>query len=308
MSAPTKKQQESGRVRRLDYKSKKKAVRYSEPIAGSFRLFARSIKHLWLNKRIFLWLLLVYGVLYMLFVKGLATNFQLGETRTQLEEAAGSELGALEMGAILFGTLVGVSGSVPSDSAAVYQTVLFVVLSLAVIWTLRQTYQSPKKLKVSTVFYSSMSPLVPYVLTWLVVLLQLIPALTGIFLYSIVVANGIAVGWVEQVLWLVLLFAFIGVSIFMISSSLFATYIAALPDMRPMVALKKAKSLVKFRRFLIIRKLVFLPFILIVLLGLVFFPLVLYAAVVAEVLFLIVSLLLLFILHTYVYMLYREML
>ncbi len=295
------------RVRKLDYKSKKRAVRTSEPVAGSFRLLKRSLKQFWQNKRIFGLLLVVYLGLFLLLVKGLATNFQLGETRAQLEEAAGGELGTFEMGAALFGTLIGTSGSTTSDSAGVYQTILFVIMSLAVIWVLRQTFDTQKPITLAESFYKSMSPLVPYVLVWLVVLIQLLPALIGTFLYSIVVSNGIAVGTVEQVLWLVFLLVLIGVSIFLVSSSIFATYIVTLPGMRPMTALKKARSLVKFRRFLIIRRLIVLPIILILFLTLLFFPLVLYAAVIAEVLFLVVSLLLLFVSHAYVYSLYREM-
>lgn len=305
--AAKQKQDKTSRVRKLDYKSKKKAVRTHEPIPGSLRIFRKTIKHLWMNKRVFGGILLVYVLLYFLFVKGLATNFQLSETKSQLEEAVGSELGTWGMGAVLFGTLVGTAGTSAGDAGAVYQTLLFVIMSLAIVWTMRQTFESPKRLPLSRVFYDSMYPLIPYILVWLVVVLQLIPAFIGSFIYSIVVSNGIAVGLVEQLLWLTILIASIGVSVFLISSSIFATYIAALPDMGPMLALKKAKSLVKFRRFIIIRRLLFLPLVVIIVFAALFFPLVLYAPVAAEVLFVVFSLALLFITHAYMYVLYREM-
>lgn len=307
MAATKQKSTQAGRVRKLNYKSKKKAVRYTEPISGSIAIFRRAIRHLWLNKRLFGCILAIYVLLYVLLVKGLATGFQLSETRAQLEEAVGGELGTLDMGSVLFGTLIGTAGASSTDVGAVYQTLLFLVFSLAIIWALRQTFDAPKSLPIAKVFYSSMYPLIPYILVWFVILLQLIPAFVGSFIYSIVVANGIAVGLLEQILWLILLFTMIGVSIFLVSSSIFATYIVALPDMRPMTALKKARSLVKFRRFLIIRRLIVFLLVVAVLFALIFFPLVIYAAVIAEVLFVVCSLALLFVVHAYIYMLYREM-
>lgn len=298
----------SGRVRKLDYKSKKKVVRTSEPIAGSFKILRMSIRHLWLNKRLFGGILLVYLVLFALLVKGLATNFQLAETRNQIEEAVDGDLGNIEMGAVLFGTLIGTASRAPSESSAVYQTLLFVVMSLAVIWALRQTFEAPKSIKMKQAFYSGMAPFVTYLLVCLVILLQLLPALIGSFIYSIVVNNSIAVGWIEQVMWLVFLVAALGVSVFFVSSSLFATYIVTLPGIEPLQALRKSRSLVKFRRFLIIRKVLFLPVVLLMFMLLIFFPLVIYAAVAAEVLFMIFSLALLILAHTYLYILYREML
>lgn len=296
------------RVRKLDYKSKKKAVRTNEPVAGGLKIAKQSILHIVRHKQLFGLLIVVYFALFMLLVKGLAANFDVTATRQAIEDATGASGSNLDTGAALLGALISTANSAQNEAASVYQTVLFIIMSLAVIWALRQTFESTKRPRLSDVFYNSTSQLVAYVLTWLVVFLQLLPALFGALLYSIVIANGIAVGTVEQVLWFVVLLCTIGLSLYLISSSLFATYIVTLPGMRPLQSLKKAKALVKFRRFLIIRRLLVMGLlIMLVMIGL-FLPIVLYVPVIAELLFVVFSLKAILFMHTYLYSLYREML
>lgn len=296
----------NGRVRKLAYKDKKKSVKINEPIPSSFKILKASIKQVWLNKKLFLGIMLVYTLIYLLLVKGLAANFQLPDTKQALKEA-GDTGGNLTVGAALLGSLVGTVGSTSSESAAVYQIFLFIFISLVLIWSLRQTYSNNSKVTIRQSFYSSMYPMVQYILVWLVICIQLIPALIGITVYNIVSANGIAVGPIENILWLSLTIIMVSISIFFVSSSLFATYIVSLPNMAPLSSLRKAKKLVKFRRFAIIRKALFFPLIVGILTLLVFFPLVIYVTAIAEVLFIIYTILLILFGHSYFYNLYKKL-
>lgn len=296
----------SKRIRRLNYKDKKKSVKINEPIPSSFKILVSALKHIWQNKKLFIGIMLVYALLYVLLVKGVATSFKLPDTKQAIEDA-GVTSGKLAIGSVLVGSLFGNIGSTPSESAAVYQIFLFIFISLVLVWTLRQTYSSRAKITVRQAFYSSTFPLVQYLLVWLVICLQLIPALIGIAIYSIVSSNGIAVGVFENILWLTLMILFVGVSVFWVSSSLFATYIVSLPEMTPLISLRKAKKVVKFRRFAIIRKIVFFP----VLVGLIsiaiFLPLVIYLPIIAEVLFIVYIVFLILIGHAYFYNLYKKL-
>lgn len=298
----------SQRVRKLNIKQKKKVVKKAKTVPGSFRLFASALRHVWVNKRLFGSILLVYAALYLVLVKGLATGFQLTKTREAIETAAGEGVGSWDTASTLFGELIGTAGSASGEAAGVYQVILFVLMSLVIIWTLRQTFDKRQKLGLRAVFYQSMYPLIPYILVGLVLLLQLIPALIGITLYGIVVGNGIAATVLEQILWFLLLVMTFGISIYLLSSSVFASYIVTLPGMTPMTALRSASKLVRFRRFLVIRKALFFPAIVGLIMALIFMPLVLYATAVAEATFLIFILLLLLFTHSYFYVLYRELL
>lgn len=310
MTAKTRKssaKKTGGRVRQLDIKQKKKVIKKSVKVAGSFRLFGRAWQHMWRHKRLFGGILVIYALLYMLLVKGLATNFQLSETRDAINAAVGEGLGNIEMASALFGALLGTAGATTGATAGVYQVILFVLVSMAIIWALRQTFSDRSTPRVKQAFYHGPAQIVPYILVLLVVMLQMLPALIGTTIYGIVVSNGIAVGVLEQILWVIVLLIFLAASVYMVSSSVFATYIVTLPDMTPFTALRSARKLVRFRRWLIIRKVLFVPLIIGLIMLAVFMPLVLIAPVIAEVLFLVFTLVLLLFGHSYLYLLYREL-
>ena len=305
-SLKTPKKAATSRTRKLDYKSKKKSVKINEPIPSSFSILVLALKHIWRNKKLFIGILIVYAVLYMILVRGLAANFKLPDTKQAVEDAGG-DLDVITLGTVLFGSLVGTAGSTQSESAAVYQVLLFILLSLVLIWALRQTYATTAKIKVKQAFYSSMYPLIQYILVWILISLQLLPALIGISLYSIVSSNGIAVGTLENILWIMLAIIFTSISIFFVSSSLFATYIVALPNMTPMLAIKKASIIVKFRRFAVIRKVIFFPIFTSLFALLIFLPLVVYLTFFAEIFFMVFLLALILVGHAYFYNLYRKL-
>lgn len=309
MAKPSPQKSGSSRVRKLDYKSKKKVARTKYLIPGGLKTFIKAIGHIWKNKKLFGGLMAVNIVLYFVLVKGFANNFQLGEAKQTIESAVGDQIGTFGTAAALIGFLVGNSTKATGESA-VYQLLIFIIMSLAYIWALRQTYEvkTKQKVRVKQVFYSSTFPLVQYILVWGVILIQLLPALAGVTIYSIVINNGIAVNTFEQILWLIMLITLIGWSLFMISSSIFATYIVTLPEMTPMLSLKKSKAIVKFRRFLIVRRVFLLPVVLITITAIIFIPLVIYLPVVAEILFVIFMVKVILVSHSYLYILYKEML
>lgn len=293
------------RVRRLDRKNKKIAVKQNSKISGGWSLLVGSVRHLWANKKLFGGIFIIYFILYLMLVNGFA-GFRLSETSELLDSTLGEEINTSERAATLFGTLVGSATSVSGEGASVYQSVLYIVFSLVIIWALRQTFEG-KKVGIRQSFYNSMHPLIPFVLVYIVVFLQLIPMLFGLALYGIVAANNIAVGTIEQLAWLAFLMVTVLISLYFATSSFMATYIATLSGVTPLKALKLAKGIVKYRRFLIIRRILFFIATLLLFAVLVFLPLVLYLPIVAEVGFMISSLFLIILVHTYFYSLYREL-
>jgi hypothetical protein len=97
-------------------------------------------------------------------------------------------------------------------------------------------------------------------------------------------------------------------SIYMVSASIFALYIVTLPDMLPRQALRSARELVRYRRWQIIRKVFFLPVFVILAIGVIIVPLILYAPPIVPIVFYILSMLSILFAHTYLYSLYRELL
>lgn len=297
-----------GRVRRLNTKQRRVVVKEFKKVPSGFRLLRMSLTHIWGNRKLFVIILLIYAALYFVLVKGLATNFQLSTAREQIESSLGEDANSLAVGPALMAALITSTSSAVSESAGVYQALLLIIFSLVIIWTLRQTMEVKAKVRLGDAFYKGSAPLVQYILVMLAVFLQSIPALLGGTLYSVVSNNGIAVSGLEKIIWFLFLLISIGISVYMISASLFATYIVTLPGVRPLRALRSARKLVRFRRFMVIRKVIFFPIVAGLFMLLAFWPLVLYVPVAAEVTFIAFTIFMLLLTHAYYYTLYREML
>lgn len=255
--------------------------------------------------KIFGAIVLVYGLLNVLLVRGLPTSLDLPELKSLIQEQGNSN--AVDVGLELFGELLG-SGSQPTDpNNALYQPILLVIASLALIWALRQLHAG-LNVSLRDAFYKGMYPLIPFILVLMVISLQLLPLIIGSFLFSAVVGNGIAVTAPEQILWGLLFFLLAVLSIYMICSSVFALYIVTLPDMTPLKALRSARQLVLHRRWAVMRKVLYLPLALLVIALVLILPLVLFATPIAEAAFFVFSMLVLAIMHSYMYTLYRELL
>lgn len=276
-------------------------------VKGSFKLFAAATRHLIRHWQLFGGITAIYLALTVLLVKGLGGGVGLSDFKQILQETFEGGASQLLTGLTLFGILLGSAGSSASETGATYQSVLLIIFSVVLIWTLRQTFAG-KKVRVKDGFYRGVYPLIPFTMILLVIGLQLLPIALASVLYTIVIEGGLAVTATETVLWLLLIFALSLVSIYWVSSSVFALYIVTLPDMAPLSALRTAKELVRYRRWEIMRKVMFLPLALLVLAGAIMLPLILYATPVAEWVFFALNMAALAIIHSYTYSLYRELL
>lgn len=287
-----------------------KRIRHQNPeLLGSVKLFKKSLAPLKGHWKLFLGITIVYGLLTIILVRGVGGGLDLSELKDALKEGFSGRFASLATGAALYSYLIGSAGASSSATGGVYQTLLIIIVSLATIWTLRQLMaESSIRIHVRDAFYKGMSPLIPFVLVLLVIGLQLVPLLMGSWAYSTVVNNSIAVNGVERVVWLLMFLVLALFSLYMITSSLFALYIVTLPDMTPMKALRSARQLVLHRRFLVLRKILFLPLILLVLSALIIIPLIIFLTPLAVWVFFGLTMFVVVLIHSYMYTLYRELL
>jgi hypothetical protein len=301
------------RLKPAQYKRLRYSKRIKHPgpkLSGSFRLFAHALVVLKKNWKLFGGIVLVYGVLSMLFVRGFSSGLHLGEVKGTFDGLFNhGTMGDLSSSAALFGVLLGSAGAGGSEVGGVYQTVLMLVVSLALIWALRQVNSTTaKKPSIKQAFYKSMHPLIPFLLVLIVVAIKLLPLLIGATVYGAVVNNGLAVDFAQKAIWGLGFFALAVWSIYMATSSLLALYIVTLPDMTPMKALRSARELLRYRRWTVMRKVVFLPITILVLAAIIMIPLIMFLTPAAEWIFFGLSMLGLAIVHSYMYSLYRELL
>lgn len=249
---------------------------------------------------------LVYGLLTLVLVRGLTGSLDVTGIKDTFTSIFEGQLGNLLAASVIFGSLLGSTASA-TGSASYAQPLLMIIVALAIIWALRQSL-SGEKVAAKDAFYKGMYPLVPFTLVLGVVCLQLLPLLVGNWLYSLVLSNGIAVTVAEKVLWIMLFFLLALLSLYMISSSLFALFIVTLPDMTPMRALRSARQLVMHRRWIVLRKIVLLPIMLLLGSIVIMLPILLFLTAIAEWVFFALSMFGWVLSLTYIYTLYRRLL
>lgn len=283
----------------------KKPAKPTRKLPAAFRLFAQACTMPARHWEIFGGILLIYAVLNIVLIGGLVGSDELVALKDVLADTFTGQFGSVTTGLALFGFLITEgSGSVASGVASAYQTMLLLLISLALIWALRQVYAG-HKVRVRDAFYQGMHPLVQYILVMLVIGLQLVPAVLGGFFF--VILAGILQHTYELVLISIVLLALLSASVYMLISSVFALYIVTLPNMTPLEALRSAKDIVRYRRAKVLLKLLFLPLALIVAAAIIMVPVALLLTPLAAVMFFALSIVGVLIIHSYMYALYREL-
>lgn len=283
-----------------------KKEKYKLAIPTAYQIFKASNKHLWQHKKLFGLITLIYLGLTFILVRGFSLTTDLGLAKQSFQELFSGSGSALTSSLAVFGYLVG-TNSPNSDVASVYQSIIVIIVSLATIWALRQTH-AKESVTLQDSFFKSSYPLVQFVLVVLFIGLQLIPFVLGSFLFSSTVGTGVAQNFLAKGLWSLLSFLLALWSVYMVSASIFALYIVTLPDMTPIRALRAAKKLVQYRRWTVLRKVLFLPVMIIILMVAIMLPAILFLTPISEVVFILVTSCLVVLVHGYMYTLYRELL
>lgn len=278
-----------------------------KPLPKAWTIFQQSMRQLWVNWKLFGGIVLVFGLLNIILVRSLSGAYDITTLKHSIDDATQGVSGALTSSMISFVYVVGSSGNGGKQDSAIYQTILILVCSLAFIWTLRQVV-ADKKVKIRDGFYRGMYPLIPFMLVFGLIGVQLLPLAIGGGLYATVVSGGIAVHLWEKAIFLAL-FIVLGLwSLRMITATIFALYIVTLPDMTPLRAYRSARELVHYRRLLVLRKLIFLPLVLLVAAVAIELPIILFITPIAVASFFIFSMFMLPVIHGYLYNVYRELL
>ena len=285
-----------------------KSIKHPAPkIANWWELTRKAFRLLLTNKKQLAVFFIVYGLLSLVLVRGFSSPIALDGVEDTFNEVLDEETAGLATGIATFGLLVTASTQGSDDITQLYQLVLLVIGSLAVVWLFRQQ-QSGNRVTMKMAFYRGMYPLIPFVLVALVIALQLIPMALGNFLYSTVTSNDLVVGFLEHASWLLVFLSTILLSLYMLSSSLMALYIVTLPEMTPMRALKEARALVLHRRMQVMRKLLALVIVLFLIIVILVLPIIFVNPAAAEWLYFTLGILAIPFVHGYLFSLYRELL
>ncbi len=277
-------------------------------LKSSFRLLKESIQVIVKNYRILGLIMGVYALIYLVLVLGFSVSGNATTLSGQLKSTFHGSLGSIAKSFNVYGLLLNSSSSstAANPSSGVFQGVLFVVISLVLIYSFRKLYNG-SKLGLKEAYYNSTYPLIPYTLVLILVTIELIPMTLGLYLYSTVISGGIAVGTIERLIWIAITLALVLVSVYFISSSIFALFIISLEHMTPMKALRSARNLVRKRRTSIALKILFVPFFILISISIIMLIIILSVPVIANWTLQILLMLSLVFIFSYLYNLYRNL-
>jgi len=297
------------RLKTPKYKSfrlQKRIKSTAAQLPSSWQLWKEAWNTIKTHKRFFAVYAVIYGALTYVFVTSSSTRLNVVELKDTLSQGGSAVGNNLAVFTALLGTGTGEGGS-----SGLYQAILVIIFSLAIIFGLRHMYSDDKKLQnisAKQALYTGMTPLIPFVLVLLVIGVQLLPFSIGSSVYTSIMNNGLAVTGVEKVFWSLLL-ALLGLlSAYLVTSSFFALYIVTLPNMTPVKALRTARGLVRHRRLHILRKLLLFILAVIVILGFIIIPIIALLPSVAATVYFVATIALLPVAHCYAYAVYRKML
>lgn len=270
------------------------------------RFLIRDVFQLWReNKRMMFSFTGLYAAFYFVFVRAL-TAFDVGAIRDQIQTYFGDSVSEFTGSIILTSAVFGLSIEL-DEISGLYALLLIVIFSLALLWLLRHIWQG-RSTTIKEAFYEGMSPLVPALIIVAIMGLQLIPITIGAFVLATALVNEVAIRWWEIIIVGGISLSTVVLSGYWLSGSFMALYIATIPEMTPMKALRSAKEMLKGRRFIVLQRI--LSFFLFT--GIVAFAFLLLVVMTAEVWALVavtaISVILLPWMHTFFYTLYRSLL
>lgn len=289
------------------FKLHKRVKHPSGPLPSWWVLTKKALKLMKVNRKNIFYFFLLYGFLTIVFVRGFSSPVNVDEIRDSFADITNTESSALATNFTVFSLMLQSTTSAAGDVGGLYQIFFLVVSVLALIWLFRQQ-QAGNKVSLKMAFYRGMYPLIPFILLLFIVALQTIPASVGNFLFRTVIDNGIAINALEQIIWFLLFILLVLLSGYLITTSAIALFVVTLPEMTPLKAQKKAKQLVMFRRFSILRKILALVIFVILLYVALVFPILFVSSVVAQIVYFLLTVIIVPFATAYLFVLYRELL
>lgn len=214
---------------------------------------------LWRYKVTFGMLVATYAVLSGVLV-GLASQGMYSQL-SELLRSTGSEVfqgntGKMgEAGVLLATGLTGGINADLTDAQQLMSVMLMLFTWLTTVWLLR-AFLAGHTPRLRDGLYNSGAPAIPTFLLSLVLFVQLIPAAIAIIGISAAIPTGLINQGIEAMLFWVVVLLLIVLSLYFVTSTLFALIVITLPGMYPLHALKTAHELVIGRRLRIMLRII----------------------------------------------------
>lgn len=195
-----------------------------------------------------------FGLLGQDFINLLSDTLE--DTGSNVFEGNWGEIG--KAGLLLMSVLS--TGGLASSLTELQQTWLILGLIfvwLVIVWALRR-FLADKKPRLRDALYSAGSPIVSTLIVALIMIIQLVPVMISVIIYSAARSTDFLTGGVETMVFAAAVFLMISLSLYWITGSFLALVVVALPGTYPMQAIKIAGNMVVGRRLKIIWRVLWL--------------------------------------------------
>jgi len=227
---------------------------YDRPLVlpGYISFTIEVTRTLWKYKKTFAGLIFVYVVAYAILV-GLQSQQTITSLTDTLKETSGDFFtggwGAISQAGLLLLNIAssGVSAEA-TEAQQIFSVILFLMIWLATVWLLRNLLAG-HKVKLRDGLYNSGAPIFATAFIGFVILVQLIPVAVAFLAYSAATGSGlIDAGGAGAMLFWIGVSLLVVLSLYWITSSLFAMIVVTLPGTYPMKAIQVAGDLMLGRR------------------------------------------------------------
>lgn len=231
-------------TRRRDYKRSLRLPGY-----WSFTFYVlRILKQ---NAKIFTALAIIYAVVSLL-VLGIGSQESFIEMRETVRDAGeqifqGDWSQLMQASVLAVSTTLGGLSPQLTEVQQVYATLLGLMVWLTTVWLLRNILAGGK-VRLRDGFYNSGAPILPTAIVSVVLVLQLLPVALAAIGYGAASSTGMLDGGVEAMLFWVVAGLLATLTVYWVSSTVFALVVVTLPGMYPMRALAISGDMVVGRR------------------------------------------------------------
>jgi hypothetical protein len=268
-------------LKRRPHRSFRRTLRrdYARPLdlPGYWAFTSYVKKILWNNRKTFILLAFVYGVLTALMV-GIVSQDTYSAVSEALRTTSGSFLsggwGEIGKASLLFiAASTGGFSQTLSESQQIYAGLIVLLSWLTSIWLLRNILAG-HKVKLRDGLYSAGAPLLSTFIVAMVLLIQMLPLAIALIGYGAASASGLLDGGVEAMLFWAAAGLLVTLSFYWSISTFFALVIVTLPGMYPFRAIKTAGDLVIGRRLRILLRLLWMVLIVVLMWALTMIPII----------------------------------
>lgn len=224
-------------------------------LPGLFAFTNEVTRAVWRNRKLFIPLILIYVIIYATLV-GLFSQSSYDQIADTLKETSGEAFSGNwgrvgEAGLLMLTTLITGVNEGTSQLQQMFAILLSLLCWLTVVWLLRNR-MAGHKVNLRDGIYSSGAPLFATVLIAFFIVIQLLPvALAGIG-YVAALETGLLSGGAPTMMFWIAAALLVVLSLYWITSSLFAMVIITLPGTYPFKAIKAAGDLMVGRRIKIL--------------------------------------------------------